>query len=286
MNRTHEDNAMKQEQEAATGTDVRQPAWARQFYPGHPSELRREVNRYLAGTAHDGTGAKAILAPHAGYPYSGSVAGSAFRSLGTHRTHIRKVVLIGPCHRMSFRGLALPSHRAFATPLRDTPVDVDAMARLAAMPGVRVLDAAHAEEHSLEVELPFLQVLLHHFEVIPILVGDEEPQAVARALEAVWGGEETVIVISSDLSHYLDYATARARDSRTAAAIVAGDLDAIHGEDACGWAAIRGFLVANREHRLKAALLDLRNSGDTAGSRNRVVGYGAFAFFPEAAQAG
>lgn len=271
--------------EAATGTEVRRPAWAQQFYPAQPAELRREVSQCLAGPSHEGIGAKAIIAPHAGYPYSGSIAGSAYRSLGSHLTHIRKVVLIGPCHRMSFRGMALPSHKAFATPLRDTPVDGEAMARLAAMQGVRVLDAAHAEEHSLEVELPFLQMLLHHFEIIPILVGDEEPETVARALGAVWGGAETVVVISSDLSHYQDYATARGQDARTAAAIVGGNPDSIHGEDACGAGAIRGFLVANREHKLKAELLDLRNSGDTAGSRNRVVGYGAFGFFPQSAQA-
>ncbi len=257
---------------------VRPPAVAGSFYPSDPRQLRAEVELYLGGDQPaSGRPPKALVAPHAGYVYSGPIAGSAFRALTSGGDRIRRVVLLGPSHFVPFDGLALPAWTSFRTPLGEIAVDVAARAALADLPAVVTSDRPHAREHSLEVELPFLQVVLGDFTLVPLAVGDARPEVVAAALDRLWGGDETLVVVSTDLSHYLDYDSARARDSATSAAIVALDCERIGETDACGRHPLRGMLWAARARGLAAHEIDLRNSGDTAGGRDRVVGYGAFA---------
>ncbi len=260
---------------------VRPAAVAGSFYPADPRRLEAEVRGHLAAAAAPlGWRPKALIAPHAGYVYSGPVAGSAFRQLASGCGEIDRVVLLGPSHFVPFAGLALPVAEAFETPLGDVPVAADAAVHLASLPQVVLSDLPHEREHALEVELPFLQVALERFELVPLVVGDATPEEVAAVLDRLWGGEETLIVVSTDLSHYLDSATAAARDRATADAIVALDVDGIAAGDACGRNPLRGLLLAARRRGLTVSELDLRSSGDTAGGlagNDRVVGYGAFA---------
>jgi hypothetical protein len=257
---------------------VRPAAVAGTFYPDDPAALAAAVDRLLPPPPPGEPPPKALVAPHAGYVYSGAVAGVAYARLLPLRRAVRRVVLVGPAHRAALDGLALSAADAFATPLGLVDVDDDARRRLLALPGVVLDDVPHAGEHSLEVQLPFLQRVLERFRIVPLAAGDAEPAAVADALDVLWDGPETVIVVSSDLSHYHDHATAAARDRRTAAAILARAVDGIGDRDACGARPLRGLLEAARRHGLEARQLDLRTSGDTAGPRDRVVGYGAFAF--------
>jgi AmmeMemoRadiSam system protein B len=255
---------------------IRPPAVAGTFYPQDPRELRQMVERLLAAAPPpSGPPPKAVIAPHAGYVYSGPIAATAFAALAVRP--IRRVVLLGPAHRVPVSGLALPGAAGFATPLGTVEVDAAAIAALAGLPQVVESPVAHAPEHSLEVELPFLQVLLGEFRLLPLVVGDASGPEIADALDRVWGDQETAIVISSDLSHYLPYDVARRVDEETAGQILelAGPIDA---RRACGARPIDGLLVASRRRGLKPELLDLRSSGDTAGDRRQVVGYGAFAF--------
>lgn len=267
-------------------TAIRPPAVAGMFYPATADELAADVDRMLAQTAvRPGgpglkTSPKAIIVPHAGYIYSGPIAASAYALLRPIRGRIQRVVLLGPAHRVPFRGFALPSVKAFRTPLGDVPVDRAAIDRLRGLPLVKILDDAHAGEHSLEVHLPFLQRTLGGFAVLPVVVGLVGGDDVAKLLEDVWGGDETLIVVSSDLSHYYAYAKARMLDAETAAAIERLDGAALDEESACGRVPIRGLLQVARRHGLACRRLDLRNSGDTAGPRDQVVGYGAWAFTP------
>jgi len=222
---------------------------------------------------------KAVIAPHAGYVYSGPIAGSAFGALAAAATTIRRVILIGPAHFVPIRGLALPGHQLFATPLGEVTVEPEGSREALRLPQVRVIPEAHAREHSLEVELPFLQVLLGNgdFKIVPLVAGEADGEEVAEVLERLWGGPETLVVISSDLSHYLAADSARRVDRQTADEILAlgGPL---HSRQACGAVPINGLLEAARRRGLAPELLDLRNSADTAGDPSRVVGYGAFAF--------
>ncbi|BCB25894.1 MEMO1 family protein [Sulfurimicrobium lacus] len=263
---------------------IRPAAVAGAFYPGESGVLMHDVKAMLAAAQAHPSGArttppKALIVPHAGYIYSGPIAASAYAQLIPARATIRRVVLLGPVHRVAVRGLALPgSVDSFETPLGIVPLDRQAMDSIADLPQVVDSPPAHAWEHSLEVQLPFLQQVLDDFSLVPLAVGDATPQEVAQVLERLWGGEETVIVISSDLSHYLPYDVAKRVDHGTAQAILALDAPVSH-EQACGGTPVNGLLLAARHHRLAAQLLDLRNSGDTAGDRDRVVGYGAFAFF-------
>lgn len=256
-------------------TDVRQAVFAGTFYPADRDELESAVRSYLGPPQPLSSLPKAIIAPHAGYRYSGPVAGSAYARLCGHEDTIKRVVLLGPAHRVAFSGLALSSRTAFATPLGEVELDVEAMSRIEALPRVRVLDEAHAEEHCLEVQLPFLQVVLTNFRLVPIVVGDADPGEVAGVLDALWNGSETLVVVSSDLSHYHNWSTARELDRKTASSIAA--LRPVGHYEACGRVPINGLLVAARRHSMQVRTLDLRNSGDTSGSRDRVVGYGAFA---------
>lgn len=257
---------------------VRPPAVAGLFYPADAEELRTLVNDLLRHAPEtDAEPPKAVIAPHAGYVYSGPVAATAYARLRPLREQITRVALLGPAHRVAFRGLAASSADAFRTPLGDIPLDTAAVAMLAQLPQVRVLDDAHALEHSLEVQLPFLQTVLGPFTLIPLVVGDAGYAEVTEVLDLLWGGPETLIVISSDLSHYHDYATAQRLDRATSAAIEALAPERIDYDDACGRTPVGGLLQAARARGLHAQTVDLRNSGDTAGPRNQVVGYGAYA---------
>jgi AmmeMemoRadiSam system protein B len=258
---------------------IREPAVAGMFYPGNAEELQHMVQQMLQQAGEvEGKPPKALIAPHAGYVYSGPVAASAYARLRQVRDTIERVVLLGPSHRVGFPGLATSTAETFTTPLGDIPIDTETVARLSALPQVHPLDQAHQLEHSLEVHLPFLQESLSRFTLVPLVVGDATAEEVAEVLEAAWGGDETLIVISSDLSHYHDYATATRMDRETSDAIEQLRPEALHYEDACGRTPISGLLrVAQRKH-LQVETVDLRNSGDTAGPRDQVVGYGAYLF--------
>jgi len=259
-------------------SSVRPPAVAGLFYPNNPEQLRQMVDGYLAAASADGSPPKALIVPHAGYVYSGPVAATAYATLADVRATISRVVLLGPAHRVPFTGLAASSTNAFDTPLGPVFLDRAAIDRALDLPQVRVIDEAHRQEHSLEVQLPFLQEALEDFRLVPLLVGDASPAVVAEVLELLWGGPETLIVISSDLSHYHDYATARRLDHATSAAIEALRPQDIGVDQACGRHPINGLLELARRRGLAARTLDLRCSGDTAGPRDQVVGYGAYAF--------
>lgn len=218
---------------------------------------------------------RALIAPHAGYAYSGPVAAEAFASLRAEKHRFRRVVVVGPAHRTRIRGIAVPSVDAFATPLGDVPLDIDAIREIAVLPYVVVQDEPHANEHALEAELPFLQTMCGSVPIVPLLVGAATPKEVAEVLSRLWD-DDTLIVVSSDLSHYLLYEHARRRDLGTAEAIERLDEAAIGSDDACGALPVRGLLIEAKRRGLSIERLDLRNSGDTAGDRNRVVGYGAW----------
>lgn len=260
-------------------SSVRPAAVAGRFYPAQPLPLERMTREFLeqariGPVRHP----KAVIAPHAGYVYSGPIAGSAFRPWADEPRGIRRVVLLGPAHWVAFRGLALPHTTAFATPLGTVPVDRHAIESLRGLPQVREFQPAHDPEHCLEVELPFLQEMLSYFSIVPLVIGDAADDEVREVIDALWGGDETRFVLSSDLSHYCDYDTARRIDRSTATAIEGIHPEKLSDTCACGHMAIRGFLRAAKARDLGAVTLDLRNSGDTAGPRDSVVGYGAFAF--------
>ena len=268
---------------------VRPAAIAGMFYPGTAGVLARDVDALLAAakpaavapTAPTApTIPKAIIAPHAGFVYSGPIAASSYARIAPARARIRRVVLLGPTHRVAIHGMALPGVDAFATPLGTVRVDADAVKKLMALPYVGINAEAHRQEHSLEVHLPFLQKVIDEFTLVPLAVGHATAQQVATVLDTLWGGEETLIVISSDLSHYLPYADAQAADHATTQAILELRTDITHHQ-ACGATPIIGLNLLAQQRGLKAHLIDLRNSGDTAGDKARVVGYGSFAFYEQ-----
>jgi AmmeMemoRadiSam system protein B len=254
------------------------------FYPDDAPALEAEVSAYMeqgrtASTAGaPATGPKAIIAPHAGYRYSGPIAGSVYARLAPLRHRIERVILVGPSHFVGFHGIAASSADAFDSPLGRVPLDRPCIDRLVERRLISILDEAHRREHALEVHLPFLQRCLDRFTLVPLVVGDAEPPEVAAVFEAAWGGDETLLVVSSDLSHYLEYTAAQRLDRCTADAIEALNPEAIDADQACGCLPIQGLLLLARTHGLKAETVDLRNSGDTAGPRNEVVGYGGFCF--------
>ncbi|MHB1198068.1 MAG: AmmeMemoRadiSam system protein B [Polaromonas sp.] len=266
---------------------IRRPAVAGTFYPGSKQVLAGDIETLLDAVALNGGQAagqappKAIMVPHAGYSYSGQTAAMAYARLATARRTIKRVVLLGPVHRVPVRGLALPGVDAFATPLGNIELDQAAIGLLAGLKQVVVSPAVHAQEHSLEVQLPFLQSVLDDFKLVPLAVGDATPAEVAQVLDVLWGGPETVIVVSSDLSHYLPYATAKAVDQQTAQDILGLKASLTHNQ-ACGGTPVNGLVLAASKHQLHPMLLDLCNSGDTAGDKSRVVGYAAFIFTEEA----
>lgn len=256
--------------------NIRSPAVAGLFYPNDSQTLRNMVQGFIKEAKTSGKPPKALIAPHAGYVYSGPVAASVYALLPPVKNTIRKVVLIGPSHRVGFRGIAFSSAESYATPLGLVPIDRTSLEKIRSLPFVGLLDQAHAQEHSLEVHLPFLQEVLGTFELIPLVAGDATPEQVCAVLEQLWGGPETLIVISSDLSHYQDYATAQKMDCATSEAIENLEGDRIDRESACGRVPIKGLLYFARKKGFSVKALDVRNSGDTAGNKDRVVGYGAY----------
>jgi len=257
---------------------VRPPAVAGAFYPSDPSVLASGIEEYLSAARGGGRAPKALIAPHAGYVYSGPVAASAYARLRGRASKPRRVLLLGPAHRLALRGVALPSARAFRTPLGEVPLDMEALRRMEKSPNVRFLDSAHEEEHCLEVQLPFLQVLLGDFLLLPLLVGEADPARVESLLAQYAGGPETLIIVSSDLSHYLPYEEAVRLDAATARAVERLETEGWTWDCACGRVPILGLLRLARSLNMEVETLDLRNSGDTAGGKDRVVGYGAWAF--------
>lgn len=261
---------------------VRSPAVAGSFYPQQAAALSHLVQNLLASVKALASGEpttlpKALIVPHAGYVYSGAMAALAHHQLVAWRQQIRRVVLLGPVHRVPVRGLALPGVDAFDTPLGRILVDQAGVAAIAGLPQIVISPAAHAQEHSLEVQLPFLQTVLDDFTLVPLAVGDATPAEVAQVLDALWGGDETVFIISSDLSHYLPYSSAQSVDHDTVQHILQLDSVITHAQ-ACGGTPVNGLLLAARNHFLQPKLLGLCNSGDTAGDKLRVVGYAALAF--------
>lgn len=255
---------------------TRPAAVADLFYPGDARGLASAVNGMLeAANPPPALRPKALIVPHAGYVYSGPVAACAYRLLEPLRGRIDRVVLLGPAHRLYLRGIAVPTVDEFAGPLGPVPLDHDALERISGMPGVLASDEAHAQEHSLEVQLPFLQTVLGPFALVPLVIGDCPADQVAAVIDVLWGGPETLIVVSSDLSHYHPYRDAQRIDAITSEAIVAKRSD-LHGEMACGAAPINGLMRSRGAQDLEVILLDVRNSGDTAGDRSHVVGYGAY----------
>lgn len=259
---------------------IRPAAVAGRFYPGSPRELESQVLGFLHDAAarmpSSTVAPKAVIAPHAGYIYSGPIAASAYARLALDRASITRIVLLGPSHRVNFRGLAVPSASLFATPLGNVRIDTAAIESVAHLTQVGVLDAAHSDEHSLEVHLPFIQLALGDVAVAPFAVGDATPDDVAEVLDALWGGDETRIVVSSDLSHYHGFAVAKELDADTSRAIELLRPDLIGADRACGRNPIAGLLTVARRRGLKVRTVDLRNSGETAGPRDQVVGYGAY----------
>ncbi|MFQ6018372.1 MAG: AmmeMemoRadiSam system protein B [Kiloniellaceae bacterium] len=261
-------------------TGIRPPAVAGSFYPDEPAILEAVVADFLAEACGmpGRQSPKAIIAPHAGYIYSGPVAAQAYAALAPAAGDITRVVLIGPAHFVWVSGIAAPGVEAFESPLGRVPLDRPAIAGIADLPQVVITDTPHGDEHSLEVQLPFLQTVLGDFALVPLAVGNAEPAEVAQVLERLWGGAETLIVVSSDLSHYHTYEAAKRRDAETAAAIESLDGGRLGPEDACGCLPICGLLATAARRGLSVERLDLRSSGDTAGPKDRVVGYGAWAF--------
>jgi AmmeMemoRadiSam system protein B len=260
---------------------VRPAAVAGTFYPSVPTALRQALQHSFDTAAplpsEEARVPKALVVPHAGYQYSGPIAASAYARLGEARHAVRRVVLAGPSHRVYLRGLGVSSADAFETPLGLVRIDTELRDEVVGLPGVHINDVAHAHEHSLEVQLPFLQTVLDDFTFLPLSVGDATIDEVAAVLEACWGGPETLVVVSTDLSHYLPYAEAMGVDARTAAAIVGLLPREITDTAACGARGLRGLLKVAGDRGLTVEQLDLRNSADTAGGNERVVGYGAFA---------
>lgn len=256
--------------------NIRTPAVAGLFYPAGRDDCARTIAALLHDNPDHAPAPKVLVLPHAGWIYSGPVAAHGYNLLAAVRQRIRRVILLGPSHRVAFAGMAVPASDAFRTPLGDVPVDAAARTQAQALPGVIVSDEAHRREHSLEVHLPFLQGVLDAFTLLPVVVGDAPAGAVAQLLQTLWGGEETLVVVSSDLSHYLPYETAQRIDHDTCARILRQDTH-LHGEQACGCRVLNGLNIFAAQHPLTLRLLDVRNSGDTAGDRDRVVGYAAIA---------
>lgn len=258
---------------------VKTPVVAGLFYPAAARELRDSVRDYLHAAHIDADDRPyALIAPHAGYQYSGPIAASAYATLPRWADQIRRVVVLAPSHRVGFEGIATSSADAFRTPLGDIPVDRTAVSLIEGLPGVQQFDAAFAQEHALEVQLPFLQSVLPEFTLVPLIVGDADTEQVSRVIEALYGAD-TLIVVSSDLSHYHDYRSCQQRDRSTTAMIENMQAGEIGPYDACGAYPIRGLLKTAQRHGWRVRTLDLRNSGDTAGDKSRVVGYGAYEFY-------
>jgi hypothetical protein len=264
----------------SSNASIRPPAVAGFFYPGDRAELSEMVSELIAGVSVNALprAPKAYIVPHAGYIYSGSTAAVAYAMAAQQRASLRRIIVIGPSHRVYLEGAAVPNVQAFATPLGEIPIDQELKRSVLDVPGVIESDHPHRLEHSLEVQLPFLQLAFGDFTLVPIVVGSASAQQVAAMLDAVWGDTDTLVLASSDLSHYHSYRAAQNIDAQTSAAILNRQPN-LTGEQACGAVAINGLLQCARERDLKVTELARCNSGDTAGDKDRVVGYGAYALY-------
>jgi AmmeMemoRadiSam system protein B len=264
---------------------IRNAAVAGLFYPDDPQELRHAVSRFLSDVTQidtDTTQPKALIVPHAGYVYSGAAAATGFARLLPFKQLIKQIVLLGPSHRVGFTGLAVSDAHFYQTPLGDIPIDRPAIDKLLMLPQVSLIEQAHTQEHSVEVQLPFLQEILDDFTLVPIVVGDASTESVSEVLETLWGNESTLILISSDLSHFHNYPTAQQLDNITCSAIEMLHSENIGFDNACGRNPIKGLLHSAKQHDLAATTLALWNSYDSAGrspeDKTRVVGYGCWMF--------
>ncbi len=257
---------------------IRDMAVAGTFYPADKNQLKLMLKGYLNDAPQSNKVPKAIIVPHAGYIYSGSIAATAYARLRSTEQAIKKVLLIGPSHRVGFRGVALSTADKFSTPLGNIAIDTEAVRQLAELPFVQYLDQAHELEHSLEVQLPFLQTVLGKISLIPLVAGDSTPDQVCQIIEKFWEQDDVLIVISSDLSHFHDYQTAKKMDKKTSEIIEQLQYEELDGESACGRVPVKGLMALARKNKLAIKNIDLRNSGDTAGfaDLDRVVGYGAY----------
>ena len=262
-------------------SNTRMPAVAGSFYPGNAVELESSIETYLNEVSEVSSPEKplALIVPHAGYIYSGPVAASGYALLKPHADAIKRVVLLGPSHRVPLLGIATSSQDAFQTPLGEIPLDKETIQQLNQLPFVNSYDEAHLQEHSLEVQLPFLQKVLNDFSLVPLVIGQVDDQQVSELIETLWQSPDTLFLISSDLSHYLEYDKAKQCDKATCKSIEALQPQNIHYEQACGRSGVAGMLLSAQKHHLHVKTLDLRNSGDTAGPRDRVVGYGCWLFY-------
>jgi len=260
---------------------IRQPAVAGSFYPQSEEPLVAMLNQLMTESLPTDdlpVCPKVLITPHAGYIYSGSIAASAYKLLTPYSKRIRRVVLLGPSHRVPLQGIAIPEDSYFKTPLGTIAIDLHAIDQIRELPGVKISPHAHEYEHCLEVQLPFLQYLLEEFDIVPLVVGQVPPETISQVISRLWGGDETLFIVSTDLSHYQSYERAQSLDQQTTEAITSFSTN-ISGVQACGCNPLNGMLHAARQYYLKAAILDLRNSGDTAGSKDQVVGYGAYALY-------
>jgi len=245
------------------------------FYPEQANMLESEVRDFLAGKTQTVNGQpKAIIVPHAGYIYSGAVAASAYQYVQAFKNSFTKVLLLGPSHRVAFSGIATPGCEYFSSPLGNTKLDVAALHKLEQLPFVERFPQAHAAEHSLEVLLPFLQITLRDFELVPLVVCDASAASVKYVIDTLWH-ENTLVIVSSDLSHFLDYEHAKAKDRETSH-LIETHYAKLEGDQACGCRPINGLLEFCSENKLDVTTIDMCNSGDVTGDRERVVGYGAY----------
>ncbi len=263
----------------STIEQIRPTAVAGLFYPNSADELSDTINAYLANTAQTMTSPKtikAIVAPHAGYVYSGPIAASAYTLLRKTNSQFNKVILLGPAHRVKLTGIAIPTVQQFDSPLGPINIDQELLMQINQFDFVHESDLAHKEEHCLEVQLPFLQTVLQDFKIVPLLIGDISAEQVSLVLESIWDVDNLLIVVSTDLSHYYDYITAQKLDQKTSQFIEELNSNKIEYDHACGKTALQALLLSAKKHKLCAKTIDLRNSGDTAGEKNKVVGYGAY----------
>lgn len=261
---------------------VRKAALAGSFYPADRTELTRTLESLLSEARFQGSPPKALIVPHAGYIYSGSTAALAYAGLREKADKINRVVLLGPAHRVHTRGIAASSASTFETPLGPVDIDLPTIRRIASLPQVTISDESHAQEHSIEIHLPFLQSCLRRFKLIPLVVGDASAEDVAEVLSLLWGGDETLVLISSDLSHFHEYGHAKKLDMKTAHSIENFNYGAINSQSACGCRPMNGLLKLAAQRDMKIQRLGMCNSGDTAGHKNRVVGYGAWSLHENA----
>ena len=256
---------------------VREAAVAGIFYPADVYQLKNDINGYLQHITDNNSGKpKILITPHAGYKYSAQVAASAFAKLRPFKDKIKKVFLLGPSHRVYVNGVALPKEKSFKTPLGIIKVDSDIVEQISKTKPFKFKSTAHKNEHSLEVSLPFLQVVLGNFEIIPMLYGEANPHEIAQTIQPYLERDDSILIVSADLSHYLDYSTAKKVDEQTANNIKEGKT--VDHHQSCGATAINTALIMAQNFGLVPQMLNMANSGDVIGDKDSVVGYGAWSF--------